>query len=287
MCSIQKVYEWNPSECKASVEVSGFGFKFRRRWMELEKNVTNNWSISTGSKRKIENKNKNELRSSDVITVSSGSTEQLCDLTRLLPIRNRRYTIDEQPLSLDSAAVHSLSYTKRSMNGVLRRPKSVEALCRRSLERNKYRASNGRPRSPSAEPRRGTYLKKRDTRKVSPNQSYSLPHDQLRDSTREEGRRGRSPSPIRHSLPRGRSMSQFTAPRMNIDERPEPPPRPQNLKQPSNIVQIHVQGNDNKHATEGENCYGTVTSQYRTSDLGSSASSSDMDHTVEAVIFDF
>jgi hypothetical protein len=34
MCS--RVYEWSPSKCTASVEISGFGFKFRRRWLELE-----------------------------------------------------------------------------------------------------------------------------------------------------------------------------------------------------------------------------------------------------------
>ncbi|XP_059488117.1 uncharacterized protein LOC132203955 [Neocloeon triangulifer] len=183
MCS--RVYEWSPSKCRASVEISGFGFKFRKRWLELEEF---GWAFCRLKKNY-------EPRA------------RAPSLERNFPFLTA-FDIPDEPVSLPSflpqEAVPPPLPPCRARGRTLVRPRSVEALCRRSMERRRLEEVGGGTSPPPRRPR--AFVKRREAaRRLS---RLDSPQDSVLDSWLEDEwqwfearRRAASASPCRgHGL---------------------------------------------------------------------------------------
>ncbi|CAB3362582.1 Hypothetical predicted protein [Cloeon dipterum] len=183
MCS--RVYEWSPSKCTASVEISGFGFKFRRRWLELEEL---GWAF-----RRLKRSHDTKVRAQS--------------LEPHYP-RLTAYDSPDQPTSLPNMHHHDVVPPPlppcRARGRALVRPRSVEALCRRSMERRRLEEVGGGNMSPPRRPR--AFVKRHEAaRRLS---RLDSPQDSVLDSWLEDEwqwlevrRRAASTSPCRgHGL---------------------------------------------------------------------------------------
>ncbi|KAJ4444528.1 hypothetical protein ANN_06322 [Periplaneta americana] len=160
MVSIQKVYQWTPSadyESSSSfLEVSSglFGFKFRRRWSELEQSVASSRSRDCRSRLGVpETSNNNSYNVTSPtpsitssVAVDTMRVSNLCDLAtgcagkrRLAAVEKRRrkytgsYTLD--PEGANRARTKSLPLPKRQQHIVATKTEDAAGSCTRTHPR--------------------------------------------------------------------------------------------------------------------------------------------------------